>query len=97
LRATDPALEGLLFAHLWFWMRWLALGLTLLLGALRSVVGNAGIAILLLAPCVKLLMRPLSALAESWQRDVNELRTRLQPGIDAIKASSHGAERSRAC
>jgi len=95
LRAADPPLKALLFAHLWFWMRWLALGLTLLLSALRSVVGNAGIAIILLAPCVKVLMRPLSALAERWQRDVNETRTRLQPEIEAIRASARGAERSR--
>jgi len=95
LRATDPPLKGLLFPHLWFWMRWLALGLTLLLSALLGVVGNAGIANILLAPCVKLLMRPLSALAERWQRDVNELRTELQPEIEAIRASTRGAERSR--
>jgi len=95
LRATDPALDALLFAHLWFWMRWLAFGLTFLLAGLRAVVGNAGVAVLLLAPCVKLLMRPLSATAERWQREVNELRTRLAPGIEAIKASTRGEERSR--
>ena len=94
LRATDPALEGLLFAHLWFWMRWLTLGMTILLGALLALVHDAGVAVLLLSPCVKVLMRPLSALAERWQRDVNELKTKLQPGIEAIKASAHGAERS---
>jgi YidC/Oxa1 family membrane protein insertase len=95
LRATDPALGALLFAHLWFWLRWLALGLLILLGALRDLVGNAGVAILLLAVCVKLLMRPLTATAERWQRQVNEKRTQLQPGIDEIKASSSGSERSR--
>jgi len=94
LGATDPALEELLFAHLWFWLRWLALGLLILLGALRDLVGNAGVAILLLAVCVKILMRPLTATAERWQRQVNATRTQLQPGIDEIKASSSGAERS---
>lgn len=95
LGATDPALEAMLFAHLWFWLRWLALGLLILLGALRDLVGNAGVAILLLALCVKILMRPLTAIAERWQRQVNETRTQLQPGIDEIKAGSSGSERSR--
>jgi len=95
LRATDPALAGLLFPHLWFWMRWLALGLLLMLDALCGLVGNAGVAIVLLAVCVKILMRPLSGLAERWQRDVNELHSLLQPQIEAIKASSRGAERSQ--
>jgi YidC/Oxa1 family membrane protein insertase len=94
LRATDPALAALLFAHLWFWMRWLAFGLLLLLDGLCGLIGNAGVAIVLLAVCVKILMRPLSALAERWQRDVNEMHSRLQPKIEAIKASSRAAERS---
>lgn len=94
LRAEDPALEGLLFPHLWFWMRWLALGLQILLGALCRLTGNPGIAIILLAVCVKILMRPLSGLAERWQRDVNEMQSRLQPQIESIKATSRGAERS---
>jgi YidC/Oxa1 family membrane protein insertase len=95
LRAADPALEGLLFSHLWFWMRWLSTALLLLLGALRAVVGNEGVAILLLALCVKVLMRPLTATAERWQRGVNETRTRLQPELEAIKAGWSGSERSR--
>ena len=76
-------------------MRWLSLGLLLLLGLLYEVVGNEGVAILLLAPCVKLLMRPLTATAERWQRGVNATRSQLQPRIDEIKASSSGAERSQ--
>ncbi len=95
LDAADPALDALLFSHLWFWMRWLSLGLLLLLGLLYEVVGNEGVAILLLAPCVKLLMRPLTATAERWQRGVNATRSQLQPRIDEIKASSSGAERSQ--
>ncbi len=94
LGAVDPALEGLLFPHLWFWMRWLALGLQGLLGALCRLVGSPGVAIVGLAVCVKILMRPLSGLAERWQREVNEMQSRLQPQIAAIKASSRAAERS---
>lgn len=95
LRATDPELASLLFPHLWFWMRWLALGLLVMLDALCGLLGNPGVAIVLLAVCVKILMRPLSGLAERWQREVNEMHSRLQPGIEAIKAGSRGAERSQ--
>ena len=95
LESTDPALGALLFSHLWFWVRWLALGMLLLLDALRAWLGNAGVAIILLALCVKILMRPLTHTAERWQRGVNETRSRLQPGIDEIKAGWRGSERSR--
>jgi len=95
LQAADPALDGILFSHLWFWMRWLSLGLLLLLEALREGVGNEGLAIMLLALCVKLLMRPLTATAERLQRGVNETRTRLQPELEAIRAGFTGSERSQ--
>jgi YidC/Oxa1 family membrane protein insertase len=95
LDATDPRLAQLLFPHLWFWMRWLALGLLRLLEGLYVLVGSWGIAVVLLAPAVRILMRPLTSLAERWQRDVNEKRSLLQPRIDEIKAAHSGSERSR--
>ncbi len=95
LEATDPALGGLLFVQLWFWVRWIALGMLLLLNTLLTWVGNAGVSIVLLAVCVKLLMRPLSHTAERWQRGVNDTRSKLQPGIDEIKANFRGGERSQ--
>src|SRR5207253_10372203 len=48
-----------------------------------------------LAASVKLLLLPLTAVAERLQAQVNATQARLQPGIDAIKAAHRGEERAR--
>jgi len=87
--------EEPLFGGLWFWMRWLCLGLMALLHGLIRIVGSPGLAIVLLAGCVRLIMLPFTLLAERWQRDVNAQESRLQPRLAAIKASFRGEEQTR--
>jgi len=95
LTRADPALEQMLFSGLWSWLRALSFALLFLLRGLTAVVGHPGVAIVALAVSVKVLLVPLTAVAERLQEQVNATQARLQPGIDAIKAAYRGEERSR--
>jgi len=92
LRAVEPQLDALLFAALWNWLRALSFGLLALLGWWHGLVGNWGVAIILLSLSVKVLMAPLTWLAERWQAQVNRVQSRLQPELSAIKAAYKGEE-----
>jgi YidC/Oxa1 family membrane protein insertase len=95
LTAADPGLTPLLYTHLWFWVRRLSFGLLWILNQLVAVVGNHGVAILLLSVCVKILMWPLVIVAERWQREVNAKKSLLQPILNTIKKEYRGEERHK--
>ena len=95
LVGADPRLERLLFSGLWSWLRPLSSGLLSLLRALTGMVGHPGVAIVLLAVSVKILLLPLTAVAGRLQDQVNAAQTRLQPGLEAIRAVYRGEERTR--
>jgi len=88
-------LRGLLFTHLWFWLRWLCFGMLFLLEFLIRCVKSHGAAIILLSLCVKIIMAPLIHVAERWQKDVNAKKSLLQPLVDEIKRKCRGEERNR--
>ncbi len=56
-------------------------------------VGNVGIAILLLSVVVRVLMSPVTALAERWQADVNRTQARLEPLLAEARANYTGEAR----
>ena len=95
LAHADPRLERLLFFGLWSWLRPLSFALLSLLRSLTGVIGHPGVAIVLLAVSVKILLLPLTTVAERLQKQVNAAQARLQPGIEAIKAAYRGEERTR--
>ena len=92
LTSGGATLTGMLFAALWAWLRALCFGLLFLLTAIDRVVGNAGISIILLSLSVKILMWPLTRVADRWQADVNRTQAMLQPRLDAIKREYKGEE-----
>ena len=61
----------------------------------RFACSRHGLAIIALAVCVKLLLFPLTKVAERLQEQVNATQARLQPGLDAINAAHRGEERTR--
>ena len=83
------------FSGLWFWMRWLCLGLTALLHGLIRLAGSPGFAIVLLAVCARIIMLPFTILAEKWQREVNVQDSKLQPLLAAISGVRSGTRRDR--
>ena len=93
LFAADDGLDALLYADLWTWLRWLSRGLRVLMDGLMSVVGNAGVAILLLSVVVRVLMSPVTAVAERWQADVNRTQARLEPLLAEARANYTGEAR----
>ena len=95
LTRADPGLERLLFSGLWSWLRALSVALLFLLQGLTALLGHPGLAIVALAVSVKLLLLPLTVVAERWQEQVNATAARLEPGLDAIKAAHRGEERAR--
>ncbi len=92
LRSVDPVLSELLFAALWDFLRALTFGMMMLFGLIHGVVGNHGLAIILLSLTVKILMYPLTALADRWQREVNQINSLLQPELAAIRRQFKGEE-----
>ena len=74
------------------WLRWLCVGMLVLLGWLQGLVGNPGLAIILLSLSVKILMYPLTRIADAWQAEVNRTQALLQPKLDAIKREFKGEE-----
>ena len=92
LRSVDPALGEMMFAALWDWLRVLCFGMAWLLTRIHNVVGNVGLAIILLSASVKILMLPLTRIADRWQDAVNRTQALLQPRIDAIKKEFKGEE-----
>ena len=90
LKTVDARLTGMQYAALWAPLRWLCRGLYEILRQLLAVIGNPGIAIILLSLIVKILLAPLSAVADRWQREVNRTQSRIQPKIAAIRAEYSG-------
>jgi YidC/Oxa1 family membrane protein insertase len=95
LVAVDPVLAGLLMPGLWEWLRLLGFGMHHLLERWHDLVGNYGVAILLLSLSVKVLMWPLTSVAERWQRDVNRLQSQLEPELALVRRDFRGEEAHR--
>jgi len=92
LRAGSPELSGVLFAAIWDWLRALSFGLMYLLQWLYGLVGNYGFAIILLSLSVKILMYPLTTIADRWQSQVNAITSSMKPKLDEIKRQYKGEE-----
>lgn len=94
LEAASPECTKLLYP-LWFWMRWLSVGLELLFDLLLTLTSNCVVAIILLSVCVKIIIAPLFKIADDWQKQVNVQKSRLQPRLDEINRKYRGEEQNR--
>jgi YidC/Oxa1 family membrane protein insertase len=94
LKTADPVLQKVLYAGLWFWLRWISLGLFHLLAAIQQFIPAWGIAIMALSLAVNVLMLPLSRLADRFQQEVNEVEARLAPELQRIKKHFKGEEQA---
>lgn len=93
LRKIGNDAERLMFP-LWFWMRWLSLGIMYLFDFLTSISSHTLIAIVLLSICVKIILSPLFNIADKWQKKVNYQNGIIQPRIAEIKKQYKGEEQT---
>jgi YidC/Oxa1 family membrane protein insertase len=92
LRVVAPELTQMLFAAIWQPLRWISYALLFLLGWITSATGNVGVSIILLSLAVKIVLWPLTNIADRWQAEVNRIQGRLQPRLDAIRREFKGEE-----
>ncbi len=90
----DESLMNMMYAHLWDWVRYIVFALRALLYFLFSLLGNWGLAIILLAFCIRLFIIPVSELASKYQRETVSNQQLLKPFIAEIKSQYKGEEQS---
>jgi YidC/Oxa1 family membrane protein insertase len=94
LGSADPALVGILYAGLWFWLRWICFGLFYILSWINLAIPSWGLAIVVLSVTVNILMRPLSRFADHLQQQVHATEARLAPELQRIKKEHKGEEQA---
>jgi YidC/Oxa1 family membrane protein insertase len=94
LKRAEPELTGLLFAGIWFWLRWICFGMFHLLAWIQAVVPSWGLAVMCLSVAVSVLMFPLSRISDRLQQQVQETEARLAPELGHIKKNYKGEEQS---
>ena len=94
LTVQAPELSGLLFSNLWGWMRWLSLTIMHLLHFIQGIVGNWGVAIILLAVLVRMAVYPIAKNAILAQKKFAAIQARIQPELQEIRKKYKGGEQS---
>jgi len=95
---TEANLHALVFYDSWFsWMRWLKIGLMKSLNWLYNLVGNYGIAIILLTILIRLLTHPLAHKGMKIQAKTMAEMQRIKPALDAlnVKYKNDAAKRNQ--
>lgn len=92
LHQIDPDLDALFLNSMWPGARQLSLGMKWILDLAYRLTSSWGWAILLMSLMVKVLIWPLSRLAQRLQDQVNETKSWLQPMVAKIRAESRGEE-----
>jgi YidC/Oxa1 family membrane protein insertase len=88
--ATTPEL----FPGLWEWMRWICFGMMYLLIFIHKVVPDWGLAIIMLALLIRILLYPLSRLAMDSQKRFVDAQSLMLPELREIKSNYKGGEQS---
>ena len=94
LTTAEPDLGDMLFPGLWNWMRWLALGIMFVLGLIHSVIPSWGLAIILLAVVVRILVHPVARNAMQAQKRFARIQEIMRPELDEIRRNYKGGEQS---
>lgn len=96
LKAGGLGLEGILFHDSWSWMRALCLILMTMLTWFHGILGNWGVAIIVLVVVVRGSTLPLSQLGMKQQAKVMAEQAKLKPYMDKIneKYKNNSAKRS---
>ncbi len=85
-----PEFSSLKYAHLWDWLRAIALGVEWLLVVINDVLSHWGWSIIVLAVVIKLLLLPVSLMTWRFQRQVSHYQSLLAPRLEEIKKNHTG-------
>ncbi len=94
LRSANPELSTILYAGLWFWLRWICFALYYLFSWIAAVIPSWGLAVMALSLTVNILMRPLSRIADRFQQQVHATEARLAPELQRIKKEFKGEKQA---
>ena len=88
------SLEEILFESLWSWMRYIVLGIMIILYWINSFIFNWGISIIILSILVRIVIHPIAKKAMQSQQEFAKLQDIMQPQIKEIKKNFKGGEQS---
>ena len=94
LWAAGEGLSNILYAGIWFWLRWICFALYYLLSWISVVIPSWGLAVMAMSLVVNILMRPLSNIADRFQQQVHATEARLAPELQRIKKEFKGEQQS---
>ncbi len=94
LSHASPDLQKLLYAGLWFWLRWICFAMFHFLAGIHAFIPSWGLAVMAMSLGVNILMTPLSRIAQRFQDQVNDTEARLAPELQRIKKNYKGEEQS---
>jgi len=94
LRAADAELSNVLYAGLWFWLRWICFALFYVLSWINMVMPSWGLSVMVMSLVVHILMLPLSRIADRFQQQVHATEARLAPELQRIKKEYKGEVQS---
>ncbi len=94
LSTNDKSLMNMLYSHLWDWVRSLVFAVKTLSYFLFSLLGNWGLTIIFLAFCLRIIILPISLLAEKYQKQAIQNQQLLKPAMSKIKNEYKGEEQS---
>jgi len=90
IERVSLTLNQLMYSALWDWLRLICRSIEILFLWCLSMTGNPGLSILFLAVSVKVLLYPLTFIAEKWQSQVNKTQAWIQPKINEINKQYSG-------
>ena len=90
IERVSLTLNQLMYSALWDWLRLICRAIVILFLWCLSMTGNPGLSILFLAVSVKVLLYPLTFIAEKWQSQVNKTQAWIQPKINEINKQYSG-------
>jgi len=94
LKSAGAGLEQIMYSGLWFWLRWICIGMFHLLWGIHAFIPSWGLSVMILSLAVNLLMTPLSRIAQRLQDQVNDTEARLEPELRRIRKQFKGEEQS---
>lgn len=95
LSFVTPALDSVVLLNLWGWFRLICFAIWELLNFLFGLAGSWGIAIILMALVVRILIIPVTRISLQYQERAIQQQERIKPLIKRVKEEYKGIELSK--